>query len=65
MIGGDLYELGLFLFAYSPNLAEAAGVEAAARRGIDRAGHHAFQDDARPTVLLVHDGNGCQQGLGE
>jgi hypothetical protein len=34
MIGGDLYELGLFLFANGSNLAEAAGVEAAAGRGL-------------------------------
>ena len=34
MIGGNLYELGLFLLAYVPDLAEAAGVKAAVRRGL-------------------------------
>ncbi len=43
MIGGDLYKPGLFLLAYGSNLAEAAGVEAAAGRGIDGAGHHKAQ----------------------
>ena len=64
MVRGDLYERGLFLFTNGSDLAEAAGMEAAAGRGIDGAGHHAFQDDARSTVFLVHDGDGRQQGLG-
>lgn len=54
MIGGNLYELGLFLLAYVPDLAEAAGVKAAVRRGVDGDGHYAFQDDTRPTVFFVH-----------
>jgi hypothetical protein len=34
MIGGDSYELGLFLFANSSHLAEAPRVEAAAGGGL-------------------------------